>query len=293
MASRKRLMEFTDEDVELVRRLGAAATADADDSVDDLCAHLLGNHETAAFLADPNRMAEARGSQHEEYISGLTAGKYDAEHEPDRIRIGVRHEQLGIEPAWFLSIYSRYLRSIAGRICEAGSHDPQQTLAMLSAVQKLVFLDLSLAIDTYLAGRERTIREAQEALWESPNPVLRLLPGLLIVPVVGKLDTRRASKFTENLLTSIREAHAQAVVVDITGLPPIDVGVADHLIATANACRLMGTTIVFTGLSADFARSLVDTGAQISTLVTFADLQGGVEYTARLLGYEKVLINQM
>lgn len=292
LASRKRLMEFTNEDVELVRRLGAVTLAVADDIVDDLCAHLSGDPETAALLADPDRMAGVRGSQRE-YISGLTTGSYDAEHVADRIRIGARHEQLGIEPAWFLSAYSRYLRSVASRICEAESSDPERALAMLSAFQKLVFLDISLAIDTYLVGRERTLREAQEALCELPNPVLRLLPGLLIVPVVGRLDSRRASKFRENLLASIREARAQAVVVDLTGLPPIDAGVADHLIATASACRLMGTTTVFTGLSTDVARSLVDIGAQTGVLVTFADLQSGVEYTARLLGYEKVLINQM
>ncbi|OBA47872.1 hypothetical protein A5789_34780 [Nocardia sp. 852002-51101_SCH5132738] len=119
-----------------------------------------------------------------------------------------------------------------------------------------------------------------------------MLPGLLIVPVVGRLDARRALTFTEHLLASILSARAKAVVVDITGLPPIDIVVANHLIATVSTCRLMGATLVFTGLSAEVARSLVDIGAHTSEMTTFADLQSGVEHAARLIGYEKVYVGR-
>lgn len=288
VAARKRLMELTDEDVALLRQLSEAAAFGTPDIVDELRTYLLEHRETAAFLFghDTEEQAEHLRSEH---LAGLTAGTYDAAYIIDRMRVGARHEQLGVEPTWLLGAYNRFLRSAASRICESDpSSDPKHALATLLALQKLVFLDISLAADTYLSKLEHTNREQQKAASELPNPVLQLLPGLLIVPVVGPLDNCRAPKLTNQLMAHVRESRARAVVVDITGLPSIDLDVATYLITAVNACRMLGAEIIFTGLSAEVARTLVDMSPRNTALITFADLQSGVEHAARALGYEKV-----
>lgn len=284
VAARKRLMELTDEDVVLLRQLSEVAPSGTPDIVNELRTYLLEHRETAALLSDH----DTEEHLHSEHLSGLTAGTYDAAYILDRMRVGARHEQLGVEPTWLLGAYNRFLRTAASRICESDpSSDPEHALATLLALQKLVFLDISLAADTYLAKLEHTNREQRKATSELPTPVLQLLPGLLIVPVVGALDHCRAPKLTHQLMAHIRESRAQAVVIDITGLPSIDLDVATYLVTAVDACRLLGAEVIFTGLSAEVARTLVHMSPRNTALITFADLQSGVEHAAQALGYEK------
>jgi rsbT co-antagonist protein RsbR len=108
---------------------------------------------------------------------------------------------------------------------------------------------------------------------------------LLILPIIGLLDSYRAKQLTDELLQAIRAHRAKMVVVDLTGVAMVDSKVANHLIQTAAAARLMGASIIITGLSAEVAQSLVTLGVDLSRLNTMGDLQGGIEEAERLLGY--------
>jgi rsbT co-antagonist protein RsbR len=116
--------------------------------------------------------------------------------------------------------------------------------------------------------------------------VLQVREQLLILPIIGVLDSQRARQLTEQLLSAIQTNRAKVVVIDITGVATIDVTVADHLVQTVQAARLMGAKAIITGLSAGIAQTLVDLGVDLSTLRTVGDLQGGLEEAERLLGYK-------
>jgi rsbT co-antagonist protein RsbR len=100
------------------------------------------------------------------------------------------------------------------------------------------------------------------------------------------LDSQRARQLTEQLLSAIQTNRAKVVVIDITGVATIDVTVADHLVQTVQASRLMGAKAIITGLSSGIAQTLVDLGVDLSTMRTVGDLQGGLEEAERLLGYK-------
>jgi rsbT co-antagonist protein RsbR len=157
---------------------------------------------------------------------------------------------------------------------------------------KLVFLDIGLAIDTYIFQRERTIRIQQEAIREIPTPVLQVRERLLIVPIIGVLDSTRARRLTDQLLQAIRDNRAKVVVLDITGVPAVDSRVANHVLQTVDASRLMGATVIVTGLSAEVAQTLVAIGVDLTKLNTVGDLQGGIEEADRLLGYKVLRIEE-
>jgi rsbT co-antagonist protein RsbR len=108
---------------------------------------------------------------------------------------------------------------------------------------------------------------------------------LLILPIIGVLDTQRAQQLTQQLLSAIRTHRAKVVVVDITGVPDVDVAVANHLVQTVDASRLMGAGIIITGLSSKIAQTLVHIGVDLSKMNTVGDLQGGIEEAERLLGF--------
>jgi rsbT co-antagonist protein RsbR len=141
---------------------------------------------------------------------------------------------------------------------------------------------------SFVDERERVIREQQESIRELSTPVLQVRDRLLILPIIGVLDTQRARQLTEQLLAAIQDNRARVVVIDITGVATIDVTVANHLVQTVEAARLMGATAIITGLSSRIAQTLVDLGVDLSMMRTVGDLQGGLEVALALLGEDVV-----
>ena len=138
----------------------------------------------------------------------------------------------------------------------------------------------------FVQERERIIRQQQEAIRELSTPVLQVRERLLILPIIGVLDSQRARQLTEQLLRGIRANRAKVVVIDITGVPTIDSTVANHLVQTVEASRLMGASVIVTGLSSEIAQTLVTIGVDLRKINAVGDLQGGIEEAERLLGYE-------
>ncbi|HKX67905.1 MAG TPA: STAS domain-containing protein [Intrasporangium sp.] len=138
---------------------------------------------------------------------------------------------------------------------------------------------------SFVDERERVIRQQQEAIRELSTPVLPVRERLLILPIIGVLDAERARQLTEQLLGGIRKHRARVVVIDITGAPDVDETVANHLVQTVDASRLMGASVIITGMSPKIAQTLVTIGVDLSKIDTMGDLQGGLEEAERLLGY--------
>lgn len=138
----------------------------------------------------------------------------------------------------------------------------------------------------FVQERERVIREQQEAIRELSTPVLQVRERLLILPMIGLIDPQRAKQLTEQLLRGIRTTRARVVVMDITGVAAMDANVANHLVLTVESARLLGATVIVTGLSPEIAQTLVNIGVDLSKMHTVGDLQGGIEEAERLLGYK-------
>jgi rsbT co-antagonist protein RsbR len=140
----------------------------------------------------------------------------------------------------------------------------------------------------FVQERERVIRQQQEAIRELSTPVLQVRERLLILPIIGVIDPHRARQLTEQLLRGIRTNRAKVVVIDITGVAAMDATVANHLVQTVEASRLLGATVIVTGLSPEIAQTIVNIGVDLGKMNTVGDLQGGIEQAERLLGYKVV-----
>jgi rsbT co-antagonist protein RsbR len=139
---------------------------------------------------------------------------------------------------------------------------------------------------SFVQERERIIRQQADAIRELSTPVLQVRERLLILPIIGVLDDQRADQLTEQLLGGIRRHRAKVVVIDITGVPQLGAEVANHLVQTVDASRLMGAGVIITGLSPEIAQTLVTIGVDLTKMNTVGDLQGGIEEAERLLGFQ-------
>jgi len=144
----------------------------------------------------------------------------------------------------------------------------------------------------FVQERERVIREQQEAIRVLSTPVLQVRERLLILPIIGVMDPQRARQLTEQLLRGIRTNRAKVVVIDITGVPVMDASVANHLVQTVEAARLLGAIVIITGLSPEIAQTLVMMGVDLGKMNTVGDLQGGIEEAERLLGYKVAITGE-
>lgn len=144
---------------------------------------------------------------------------------------------------------------------------------------------------TAFAQQEAQIAEARAALavqqqliQELSSPVARLWDGILLLPLVGSIDSRRATQVTEQLLESLARHQASVVIVDIAGVPVVDTAVANHLLMTVQAARLLGAEVVLVGISSETAQTIVQLGVDLSHLTTMVDLQAGLAYALRRAG---------
>lgn len=143
----------------------------------------------------------------------------------------------------------------------------------------------------FVQEKERIIRKQQQAIRELSTPVLPVRDRLLILPIIGIIDPQRARQLTEQLLSAIRLNRAKVVVMDLTGVPEMDQSVANHLVRTVEASRLVGADVIVTGLSPEIAQTLVTIGVDLGKMTTVGDLQGGLEEAEKLLGYRAVPIS--
>jgi rsbT co-antagonist protein RsbR len=284
LSFRKQFLEFGAEDIKRLTGIGDLARRYADDVIEDFYRHLLSFENTRAYFGDPQLLERVKSMQ-KDYFLRLTQGDYDLDYARDRLRIGGTHERIRLPIKAYLGMYNFYLRSVAARLVDAFKKNPADAWATFLSLMKLTFLDIGLAIDTYIYSRERTIREQQEAIQELPTPVLPFREGLLIVPIIGLIDSQRARQLTEQLLGSIRANRAKVVVIDITGVQSVDSRVANHIVQTIEAARLMGARVIVAGISPEIAQTMVTIGIDLGRISTVGDLLSGIERAEQMLGY--------
>lgn len=132
-----------------------------------------------------------------------------------------------------------------------------------------------------------TIIEAQNALLDELSvPVIQVWEHILMLPLIGIVESRRAAQVLENLLSAVGRMSAEIVIIDITGVPVVDTSVAAYLLRAVQATQLLGCQSILVGISPEIAQTLVGLGVDFSRIITRATLQNGLEYALRQLNYD-------
>jgi rsbT co-antagonist protein RsbR len=218
-----------------------------------------------------------------EYFLGLFTGRCDLAYIEDRLRVGAIHERIGLSPKWYLGAYRQYLHLIHDRLfTELG--DVGAVRAAFASIEKIVFFDMALAIDTYIAANLEALGRHQAAIRELSTPVIRVYDRVLLLPLVGAIDSHRAMQVMESVLLHVVEAQARCIIIDIAGVPVVDTRVADHLLKTTAAVRLLGAQTILTGITAQVARTMVQLGVDVSSMHTVSRLSDGIELALGIVG---------
>ena len=194
------------------------------------------------------------------------------------------------ETAWFVFSLKRpifsQLSAAHGNDADALSADIWRTTEVLDRLGLYTS-------ETFQRGREEIIQHQQQEMLELSTPVTQLWKGILGVPLIGTLDSARTQVVMENLLNAIVQTEASIAIIDITGVPTVDTLVAQHLLRTVAAARLMGAECIISGIRPQIAQTIVHLGVDLGDIATKSSLADALRLGLARLGQRVVAANSV
>lgn len=161
--------------------------------------------------------------------------------------------------------------------------DPAALVEAMLKVNKLMDSLGVITFETFIKGREEIILRQTDEISEISTPVIRIWEGILALPIIGTLDSARTQVVMENLLQQVVESGSTIAILDISGVPAVDSLVAQHLIKTVAATRLMGAECIISGIRPEIAQTIVHLGIDLSNIVTKATLASALKHAFAML----------
>lgn len=239
-----------------------------------------------ASMTQQQREEQNRESR-ERMRRAIVEGEWDPYFSELRVQ-GLGYAQMGVSFAGWFRLLTIFRPLLTRFMLDAFREMPDRLRSAIGAMDE--FIDAAMAVigEEYLRAKEEIISQHQEAIRELSTPVLQVRDELLLLPVVGVIDSTRARQMTDHLLQAIRAKRAKVVVIDITGVAAVDSMVANHLVQAIEAARLLGAHAILTGLSAEVAQTIVRIGVDLGKVRTTGSLQDGIVEANRMLGYTVV-----
>ena len=169
---------------------------------------------------------------------------------------------------------------------EEVKNDPQSLYDASITISKLFDYFAVTTFETFIKGREEVILRQTDEIAEISTPVIRVWDGILALPIIGTLDSARTQVVMENLLQEIVESGSSIAILDISGVPAVDSLVAQHLIKTVSATRLMGAECIISGIRPEIAQTVVHLGIDLSNIITKASLASALKYAFHTMKLE-------
>jgi rsbT co-antagonist protein RsbR len=274
--SRLAFFELGEADLQRLHELQGFAEKYTHEIVDELYELILAHPETRAFFPDEDTVRRVKRLQ-TVYFLDLFRRRVDLAYVRERLRIGFAHERIGMPPKWYLGAYRRYLCLINRRIMREFANDLDWAEACTRSIEKIIFFEMAIAIDTYIAAHVKTMTRHKEAIRELSTPVIKVHDRILLLPLIGTIDTQRAQQIMEAVLSETVREQAKIIILDIAGVAVVDTKVADHLIRTMQAIRFLGARPILTGISPSIAKTVVQLGVDIGEIETTHQLSEGIE----------------
>ena len=193
---------------------------------------------------------------------------------------------LGFSPSETASYIFSLKAALNSFMQEAYKDDPQKLTEDVVRINELLDKLGLFTFEEYMKGKEEIIREQSVSLLELSSPIVTLWDSVLAVPVIGILDSKRTQVIMEDLLKKIVESGSRIAIIDITGVGIVDTQVANHLIKTVSAVKLLGAEAIVTGIRPEVAQTIVTLGVELGSVITKSSLADGLKYAFKELQYK-------
>lgn len=230
--------------------------------------------EYLEHFSDPARQARASKLQEQYWVDFLTCNLDDA-YLARRRKVGEVHARIGLG----LPVYFAAMHFSLEWFIDVGRADsvPEDHANSIRSITKLMHLDTAVVVETYSRMVNEKIADQNRAMMEMSTPITSIWQGILLLPLVGIIDSRRAHDLMTSMLTKIAETRSKFFILDISGVAVVDTAVANHLIKITKATHLMGCECIISGISPAIATTVVELGVDVGEIKTTATLRDALE----------------
>ena len=278
--------KLTESDQILIRRAGDLLKNDMHEFVDCWYEWLSERDEFEVFFgSNPANLNRVKSLQLD-YWSSFFESKLDEEYLAIRRHVGQVHERINLPNEIYFAgmsvandLFTRLLKRLK-------KQDASEVDAMLSAISKQIFVDTYLVLDEITQIQNHRILESSKALMEMSTPVTPIWEGILLLPLLGIIDSARTQDIMNKTLAKISETRSKYFVLDISGVAAVDTAVANQLIKITKAIQLMGCDAIISGISPGIARTIVELGVNVGEVKTTATLRDAFEIALKSLSVQ-------
>lgn len=275
-------MGLGDKTIDIVRSMGEWVIPQLDRAIELFYEWMVDQPEWDVFFQNPERVAYAQGRQRDHWEDLFTAETFNDAYVDRRVLVGKVHARIGLSLAAYLAGVENIFELFTTHLLRPDGQPAQPE--EVRAFAKILHIDALLVIEAYNAVTQKKIADQAEAMMEMSTPVAELWESVLLLPIVGVVDSSRAEDIMSAVLRHIADARAKVLILDISGVPVVDTAVADHLIKVTRATRLMGCRTILSGLSPGVAQTIVELGIDTSDLDTTATLRDATARAYRQVG---------
>jgi rsbT co-antagonist protein RsbR len=276
------VFDISQKDLGRVRAFGAIVLPRMADYIQGFYEWMRRLPEYEHYFTDVATLARAQSAQSEGWRTFFRA-EVDEHFIEDRRRIGRTHARIGLPSQTYLAGMSYSFNLWTERLYSGGL-EPVEFSAACVSVGKLLHLESTVVMETYVQRTNEVIANQSRALLEMSTPVAAVWDQILLLPVVGIIDSKRAGDIMNRMLEQIGATQARAFILDISGVAVVDTAVANHLIKMTKATRLMGCDCIISGLSPAVAQTIVELGIEVGEIRTTSTLKDALKTAFSLTG---------
>jgi rsbT co-antagonist protein RsbR len=276
--------EITEDDLVRIREYGNVIAPKSDQFVDEFYGWLRLQPEFEQFFPGEAKLAEVQALT-EVYWRQFFAATIDDDYIKSRRKVGVVHARIGLPLPSYLAAVNRSVKVITESLYDGGLDD-QQYAAAVKSIAKLIYLDVTIIVDAFNTHTNQIITDQAEAMLSMSTPVTEIWDSILLLPIVGIIDSKRAQEIMTAVLSKISETHATTMILDISGVAIVDTAVANHLIKVTKATQLMGCRSVISGLSPAIAQTMVELGINVGDIRTTSTLKDALAFSFKSSGID-------
>jgi len=267
--------EISPADLEKIRRYGKIIIPKLPDYVTAFYQWLKTQPEFDEFFSDPKALAHAQKLQLE-YWRDFFEAPIDEKFLEHRRTVGEVHARIGLPlPVYFMSV-NKTLVIFTEKLYDQ-SLPVKEYLATVQAITKMIHFDTALVVETYSRMTNQKIGQQSQALMEMSTPVTAIWQDILMLPIVGIIDSKRSQDIMNAMLSKIGDTRSKVIIMDISGVGVVDTAVANHLIKITKATKLMGCECTISGVSPAIAQTIVELGINVGEVRTTATLRDALE----------------
>jgi rsbT co-antagonist protein RsbR len=276
------LYRITEDDLALIKKFGEQARARLEELIATWYEWLQVLPDYDEFFSDPETLDRVQRVQ-SDYWKEFLAGRVDDQYVDGRHLVGETHARIGLSLNTYFAGMNRF-QDLFSMVISEGKFAEADRAPTLHAVGKLLHLDTAIVVETYNRLVEETLTAQSRSLMEMSTPVTEIWEGLLFLPIVGIIDSRRSRDVMNATLNKISETQARVFILDISGVGIVDTAVANHLIKITRATRLMGCETTISGVSPAIAQTIVDLGIDVGEVQTTATMRDALADAVHAIG---------